>query len=380
MRAGGSEVVVIRQPIRPPVAREGVFIGELTSSRQTEPLARPGAVASRNWTAQGPRGWRGRSCLAAHALLQTGVHLGHTLLLSLIGLGPVVAQEMKPEEIYQQLLPSVVTLQVENQAGERYVGTGFLALSNTVAVTAWHVVADARKVTARFADNEFVDVLGVVDRDEKNDLALIRLAGCSRPQVTLNIGNAPVGSRAYVIGAPKGYEFSVADGLISQIRKVDGVNQYQVSCPISGGNSGGPLVNGCGEVIGVTSWSKADAQNVNFAIPSSCLASLDPSLPLKPWGEWVKSGAIGMKTEDGAKPVSTADHGVSLNGLPALKQALKGAAGEEVTVILVRDGRTETFSFVAPVEPLAEPPSEKAAGGVATTTEPAVDDQLLWEE
>jgi Trypsin-like peptidase domain len=308
------------------------------------------------------------------------VHLGHIVLLSLIGLGPVVAQEMRPEEIYQQLLPSVVTLQVENQAGERYVGTGFLALSNTVAVTAWHVIADARTVTARFADNEFVDVLGLVDKDEKHDLALIRLAASGRPQVTLNTANAPVGSRAYVIGAPKGYEFSVADGLISQIRRVDGVSQYQVSCPISGGNSGGPLVNGCGDVIGVTSWSKTDAQNVNFAIPSSCLASLDPSLPPKPWGDSGTSGSISLRANDGTRPASEADCEVPGNGLPSFMQALRVAAGEEVNIILVRDGRTETFSFIAPVEPLTEAPSAKAAGQIATLAEPAAPDSLLWEE
>ncbi len=308
------------------------------------------------------------------------MHLGYTVLLCLIGLGPVVAQEMRPEEIYRQLLPSIVTLQVENQAGAHYVGTGFLALSNTVAVTAWHVVADARKVTARFADNEFVDVVGVVDKDEKNDLALIRLAPSSRPQVTLNPTNAPIGSRAYVIGAPKGYEFSIADGLISQMRKVDGLNQYQVSCPISGGNSGGPLVNGRGEVIGVTSWSKTDAQNVNFAIPSSCLASLDPSLPPKPWGDSGTCGSLGAKAEDGAKPASTSDRDVLINGFPALQRALNGAAGEEVTVILVRDGRTETFTFIAPAVSLAEPPSDKAASDIATVAEPAASDQLLDEE
>jgi S1-C subfamily serine protease len=302
------------------------------------------------------------------------------VLLCLIGLGPVVAQELRPEEIYQQLLPSVVTLQVEDQAGERYVGTGFLALTNTIAVTAWHVVADARKVTARFADNEFVDVLGLVDKDEKHDLALLRLAPSSRPPVTLNIANAAVGSRAYVIGAPKGYEFSIADGLISQMRKVDGISQYQVSCPISGGNSGGPLVNGCGEVIGVTSWSKTDAQNVNFAMPSSCLAALDPSLPPKSWRDSGKSESTGVRAAEGAKLTRNADGVVAADGLPGFKQALKGAAGEEVTVILVRNGRTEAFTFIAPVEPPAEPALDKAAGEIAAGAEPAVFDQLVDEE
>jgi hypothetical protein len=132
------------------------------------------------------------------------------------------------------------------------------------------------------------------------------------------------------------------------MRKVDGINQYQVSCPISVGNSGGPLVNGFGEVIGVTSWSKTDAQNVNFAIPSSCLASLDPSLPPKPWSDAGKSSAFGISANDRAKFASTADSDVPANGLPAFKQALIAAADEEVTVILVRDGRTETFNFKAP--------------------------------
>src|SRR5437016_5002488 len=167
----------------------------------------------------------------------------HTLVVVLLGLRPLAAQEIKPEEIYQRLLPSIVTLHVETWAGEEYVGTAFLGLDDDVAITAWHVVADARKVTARFADNEFVDVPGVVDKDERADLALVRLGASCRPQVQINTSNAPIGSRAYVIGAPKGYGFSITDGLISQVQNLDGIKQYQFSCPISGGNSGGPLVN-----------------------------------------------------------------------------------------------------------------------------------------
>src|SRR6266487_1297830 len=167
----------------------------------------------------------------------------HTLVVALLALRPLAAQEIKPEEIYQRLLPSIVILHVETRTGEQYVGTAFLGLAEDIAVTSWHVVSDARKVTARFADNEFVDVPGLVDKDESADLALVRLAASCRPQVQINPSNAPIGSRAYVIGAPKGYGFSIADGLISQMRSVDGIKQYQVSCPVSGGNSGGPLLN-----------------------------------------------------------------------------------------------------------------------------------------
>src|SRR6266542_3387165 len=99
--------------------------------------------------------------LPAHLLLEPGMLTRLTLLVLLLGLRPLAGQEIKPEEIYKRLLPSIVTLHVETRAGDKYVGTAFLGLANDAAVTSWHVVADARKVTARFADNEFVDVPGV---------------------------------------------------------------------------------------------------------------------------------------------------------------------------------------------------------------------------
>src|SRR5438874_9094928 len=139
----------------------------------------------------------------------------HILLLVLLGLRALAAQDIKPEGIYQRLLPSIVTLHVETRAGEEYVGTAFLGLADGVAITSWHVIADARKVTARFADNEFVDVIGLVDKNDRADVALVRLAASGRPQVQINTSNAIIGSRAYVIGAPSGYGFSITDGLIS---------------------------------------------------------------------------------------------------------------------------------------------------------------------
>ena len=91
-------------------------------------------------------------------------------------------------------------------------------------------------------------------------------------------------ARAYVIGAPKGYDFSISDGLISQIRTVNGFQQYQLSCPISPGNSGGPILNNRGEVIGIASWTKADAQNVSFAIPTQEFMRLNVSQPTEDLG------------------------------------------------------------------------------------------------
>ena len=65
-----------------------------------------------------------------------------------------------PEKLYQKVLPSVMTLEVESQSGDKFVGSAVLALADDAALTAWHVVADARSVWAIFADGQRVKVLG----------------------------------------------------------------------------------------------------------------------------------------------------------------------------------------------------------------------------
>jgi S1-C subfamily serine protease len=195
----------------------------------------------------------------------------------------------RPEKIYQKTLPSVMTLEVEDVAGEKFVGTGVLALADDVAVTAWHVIAGARSVCAVFADGQRIEVSGCIDRDGVRDLALIKLAkALPHRRAALCTNLQPVAARTYVIGSPKGYDFSISDGLISQIRRVDGFPQYQLSCPISAGNSGSPVLNERGQVIGIASWTKADAQNVSFAIPTGELARLNLS---HPWSTWAQVAA-----------------------------------------------------------------------------------------
>lgn len=255
------------------------------------------------------------------------------------------AQALKPEDIYQKLLPSVMTLEVENSRGEKFVGTAFFAISENVAVTSWHVVSDAVNVSAKLSDNRVLDVTGLIDKDERHDLALIRVTCPLSPRVQLCSAKSAVGSRAYAIGAPKGFEFSITDGLVSQIQTVDGFNQFQVSCPISGGNSGGPIVNERGQVIAVTSWTKKDAQNLSFAVPASYLAGLNPKLSAVPWNEATKSSIASSATTTTHDSVRTPE--ISTN-ISDLKQALKKSAGKQVTVILRQDHEDKQFNIVVP--------------------------------
>ncbi len=260
--------------------------------------------------------------------------------------GLVAAQSLRPEEIYQKLLPSVMTLHVENAQGETYIGTAFLALDKNTAVTSWHVVSDAVKVSAKFSDERTVTVDGLIDKDEEHDLALIRVNDLGRPEASVGQAGALIGSRAYVIGAPKGFDFSITDGLISQIQSIRGSPQYQVSCPISGGNSGGPVLNDRGEVVGITAWTKMDAQNLNFAIPASFLRRLNPSRSITPWKQVAEAARAKDKTP-AAEPDSQ-KVGAAAGEIGELKRVLAQAAGRRVTITVRDEDAEEKFSLVLP--------------------------------
>jgi len=268
--------------------------------------------------------------------------------LNLAGGMPAQAA-LSPEEIYEKISPSVLTLEVENSDHERFVGSAFLVLRPGLAVTAWHVLHDAQKIEAWFSDHRRVKVVGLVARDEKLDLALIEIEANSHPRTALSTNKVRVGARAFVIGAPKGMDFSMADGLISQVRELDGVSQYQLSCPISPGNSGGPVLNDRGEVVGVVSWRKAGAQNLSFAVPSLDVLRLDGRKPAVPWPVRVlgKSDSLPEKAPITGERVKSGFH-----GLPEFRQALAEHAGKRVTLTLETGGAVRSFTFEAPRDEL----------------------------
>lgn len=254
----------------------------------------------------------------------------------------------KPERIYRKILPAVMTLEIENTSGERFVGSAVLGSADDVAITAWHVVRDARTVWATFADGSRIKCSGYVDRDESRDVALIRL---EKPMPGRRVGfsrqTPEIATRAYVIGAPKGFGFSISDGLLSQIREIDGVPQYQISCPISPGNSGGPILNERGRIIAIASWTKSDAQNLSFATPIREVDRLNASRPTTPWHT---SGSEALPRIAGhSDPASTVVTGVADGaGFEDFSRQLQRSVGRPVTVIIQEEGTERSYHFIVP--------------------------------
>jgi hypothetical protein len=194
-----------------------------------------------------------------------------------------------------------------------------------------------------------VNVIGCIDHDGGRDLALLKLEErLPHRRAALGRELPAVAARAYVIGAPKGYDFSITDGLISQIRSVQGFLQYQLSCPISPGNSGSPVFNQRGEVIGIASWTKAGAQNLSFAIPAQDFSRLNVSERPRTWAQLAATtrsspGASLMESRQSNDKVL--EEKTDVGGFAAFRKQLNDSAGKSVTVVLQEEERTNTFTF-----------------------------------
>jgi hypothetical protein len=256
---------------------------------------------------------------------------------------------LTPEKLYQKVLPSAMTLEVKSQSGEKFIGSAVLALADDVALTAWHVVADARSVCAVFADGQRVNVIGCIDYDGGRDLALLKLEKrLPHRRAALGRELPAVAARAYVIGSPKGYDFSITDGLISQIRSVKGFLQYQLSCPISPGNSGSPVFNQRGEVIGIASWTKAGAQNLSFAIPTRDFIRLNVFEQPTTWAQLAATPRPAPRaslTESRQSNDKVLEEKTDGGSFAAFKKRLSDSVGKSVTVVLQEEERTNTFTF-----------------------------------
>ena len=256
---------------------------------------------------------------------------------------------LTPEKLYQKVLPSVMTLEVNSQSGEKFIGSAVLALADDVVLTAWHVVADARSVCAVFADGQRVNVIGCIDYDGGRDLALLKLEKrLPHRRAALGRELPLVAARAYVIGSPKGYDFSISDGLISQIRSMQGFLQYQLSCPISPGNSGSPVFNQRGEVIGIASWTKAGAQNLSFAIPTQDFFRLNIFERPMTWAQLAattRPSAGASLMESRPSNDQALEENTDGGGFAAFRKRLNDSVGKSVTVVFREGERTNTFTF-----------------------------------
>jgi serine protease Do len=182
----------------------------------------------------------------------------------------------------------------------RGTGTGFIIDSEGHILTNQHVIDGAERITVKLADGRSLRAT-VVGADPDTDIALIRIDAPARlPSATLgNSDQLRVGEWVVAIGNPLAYEHTVTVGVVSFIgRKLfdSSLDNYiQTDAAISFGNSGGPLINSRGEIIGINAAVSRQANNIGFAIPINQARAILPQL--KAQGR-VSRGYIGVALRD----------------------------------------------------------------------------------
>ena len=168
---------------------------------------------------------------------------------------------------------AVVQIVTSDATGkELALGSGFLISPDGKIVTNYHVIKGAHSAVVKLSDGAFFPVAGVWAVDAALDIAILRVNGTGLPFLRLALSdNLRVGDHVVAIGSPLGLEGTVSDGIISALRaESPGENWIQTTAPVSHGNSGGPLLDMKGDVVGTITWgvNLEEGQNLNFAIPS----------------------------------------------------------------------------------------------------------------
>ncbi|MBO6040737.1 MAG: trypsin-like peptidase domain-containing protein [Oscillospiraceae bacterium] len=178
--------------------------------------------------------------------------------------------KLSSKEIFDRCSPAVFYLETYDASGDVYSsGSGFFIDADGIAVTNHHVLQNAMAAKATLANGKTYDIAGVLYFDRDRDYAVIKVNGTGFAALKAGDSAAVSGGEVcYAIGSPQGLQNTISNGIISNPSRTDfGGELIQTTAPISSGSSGGALVNEYGEVIGVTTLSLEDSQNLNFAIP-----------------------------------------------------------------------------------------------------------------
>jgi regulator of sirC expression with transglutaminase-like and TPR domain len=203
-------------------------------------------------------------------------------------------RDLGVEELTRLVRPSVVVITVRGRDGRpEGIGTGFVVSRDGLIATNHHVIGEGRAISVELADGSRHDVTEVHAFDRPGDLAVVRIA--ARDLVPLSLGDAGRlrdGQAVVAIGNPKGLKHSVVAGVVSGRRAVQGRSLIQVAIPIEPGNSGGPLLDRTGRVVGVLSIKSMVTANLGFAIPSNSVASLLRKPSPVAMAAWLTIGAL----------------------------------------------------------------------------------------
>jgi S1-C subfamily serine protease len=208
--------------------------------------------------------------------------------------------------VYNIKLLKVFPSSISSERVIKSSGTGFAISSNGVIATNYHVINDKKSIKVRGVNSDFGKSYNakVILSDRNNDLALIQIDDNNFTSLDIipykiSMELSEVGENIFVLGYPlratMGDEIKLTNGIISSRSGFQGdITTYQISAPVQPGNSGGPLFNSKGNLIGIINSKHTRAENASYAIKINYLTSLINLLPNPPNIE--KGNALTGKT------------------------------------------------------------------------------------
>jgi S1-C subfamily serine protease len=178
--------------------------------------------------------------------------------------------------IIENSIKSIVIIKTDSGQG-----TGFLISKNGHIITNAHVLANSKgtlagDITATMYSEEVLPA-DFIGHDSTFDLALLKISGQHIPLKLTDSDNVQAGENVIAIGNPQGLQFSVTKGIVSETHRagINKVHAYiQTDAALNSGNSGGPLINKKGEVIGINNFKISTGEGLGFALESNYIKQI----------------------------------------------------------------------------------------------------------
>jgi S1-C subfamily serine protease len=172
--------------------------------------------------------------------------------------------------VIEEALKGVVAIITEDS-----MGSGFILTSDGYVVTNFHVIQNGNSIRVLTHDKSILNA-NPIGIDRLRDLALLKIQGSFEPLKLANSDNLQVGNKVIAIGNPLGLSFTVTEGIISGLNREgpNGLEEHvQADAPLNPGNSGGPLLDTKGEVVGINNFKISGAESLGFALESNSIKS-----------------------------------------------------------------------------------------------------------
>lgn len=174
-------------------------------------------------------------------------------------------------EIIEDSIPSVVT--VKTNVGQ---GTGFIITRDGFIITNAHVLSGGKTVETLNYEQEEIKT-SFIGYNAELDLALLKITGEYIPLKLADSNNVDIGEKVIAIGNPLGLQFSVSQGIVSGVHRAGptGLEAYiQTDAALNPGNSGGPLINSAGRVIGINNFKSSEGESLGFALEANYIKKI----------------------------------------------------------------------------------------------------------